>query len=167
MKKPLSRCIVTGILFVSVSGSLAHFLYEWTGKNLLVGLFTPINEAVWEHIKLLFFPMLLFTAYAVRRFRETCPYIGSALCKGNLLGSLFIPTLYYTYTGAFGVHFTAVDIAIFFLCVLTAFLYTRHLIYTNQAEKHRLLTALCTTLFAAAIFIFTLFPPSVPLFLSP
>lgn len=167
MKKPLSKCIVTGILFVAIAGTLAHFLYEWTGKNILVGLITPINEAVWEHIKLLFFPTLLFTAYAARCFHEYCPHIGYALCRGNLLGCLLIPTLYYTYTGALGMHFSAADIAIFFLCVLTTFLHAGHLIRTGQAEKHRLLTVLCTSLLAAAIFAFTLFPPAVPLFISP
>lgn len=167
MKNPLSKCIVTGILFVAITGTLAHFLYEWTGNNILAGFITPINEAVWEHIKLLFFPMLLFTAYAARRFHENCPYIGYALCRGNLLGCLLIPTLYYTYTGALGMHFSAADIAIFFICVLTAFLYTRHLVLAGQAEKYRFLTLLCTALLAAAIFAFTLFPPAVPLFISP
>ncbi|MDE6064669.1 MAG: hypothetical protein K2G20_08835 [Lachnospiraceae bacterium] len=166
MKKPLSKCIVIGILFVSTAGTLAHSLYEWTGKNILVGLFTPINEAVWEHIKLLFFPTLLFTAYS-RRFRESCPHIGYALCRGNLLGCLLIPTFYYTYTGALGVHFTAADIAIFFLCVLITFLYAHRLVRTGQTEKHRLLTMVGTAILAAAIFIFTLFPPAVPLFISP
>ncbi|MBD5497237.1 MAG: hypothetical protein HDR11_05650 [Lachnospiraceae bacterium] len=166
MKITLSKCTVTGILFVSIAGTLAHFLYEWMGKNILVGLFTPINEAVWEHVKLLFFPTLLFTAYACR-FRESCPHIGYALCRGNLLGCLLIPTFYYTYTGALGVHFSAVDIAIFFLCVLITFLYAHRLVRTGRAEKHRLLPVLGTAVLAAVIFVFTLFPPAVPLFVSP
>ena len=166
MKITLSKCTVTGILFVSIAGTLAHFLYEWMGKNILVGLFAPINEAVWEHVKLLFFPTLLFTAYACR-FRESCPHIGYALCRGNLLGCLLIPTFYYTYTGALGVHFSAVDITIFFLCVLITFLYAHRLVRTGRAEKHRLLPVLGTAVLAAVIFVFTLFPPAVPLFVSP
>ncbi len=167
MKKPLSQCLITGFLFVSITGTLSHFLYQWTGENILVGLFTPVNEAVWEHIKLLFFPMLLFIAYAVRRFRGILPHIGYALLKGNLLGCLLIPALYYTYTGAFGIHSTVIDIAIFFLCVLTAFLRARRLVLDGRAGTYKFLTAACTAVLAAAFFVFTLFPPALPLFISP
>lgn len=167
MKKPLSKCLITGFLFVSITGTLSHFLYQWTGKNILVGLFAPINEAVWEHIKLLFFPMLLFSAYAARRFGKLLPHIGYALLKGSLLGCLLIPTLYYTYTGAFGIHSTVMDISIFALSVLTAVLYTRRLVLDGRAGAYKGLTAVCTTMLAASFFIFTLFPPALPLFISP
>ena len=35
-------------------GVLFHFVYDWTGENAVVGLFTPINESTWERLKLLF-----------------------------------------------------------------------------------------------------------------
>lgn len=167
MKKPLSQCLITGFLFVSIVGTLSHFLYQWIGENILVGLFAPVNEAVWEHIKLLFFPMLLFNAYAVHRFRAIVPHIGCALLKGSLVGCLLIPTFYYTYTGAFGIHSTVMDISIFFLAVLTAFLYARRLVLSGRAGTCKFLTAACTAILAAAFFIFTLFPPALPLFISP
>lgn len=167
MKKPFSKCLITGFLFVSITGTLSHFLYQWTGENILVGLFAPVNEAVWEHIKLLFFPMLLFSAYAVRRFRGILPHIGYALLKGSLLGCLLIPTLYYTYTGAFGIRSTVIDIAIFFLSVLTAFLYARRLVLLGRAGAYKFPTTACTAILAAGFFVFTLFPPALPLFISP
>lgn len=34
--------IVTMIL-----GTLNHFLYDWSGKNPVIALFTPVNESVW------------------------------------------------------------------------------------------------------------------------
>lgn len=52
----LKRDTIIGILFVLITGSVSHFLYDWTGKNPVVGLFTPANESIWEHMKLLFFP---------------------------------------------------------------------------------------------------------------
>ncbi len=47
------------ILFVIVLGTLMHFMYNWSGKHPFAGLIAPVNESVWEHMKLLFFPMLL------------------------------------------------------------------------------------------------------------
>lgn len=167
MKTTLSRCITAGVLFTAIVGTLSHFLYGWAGNNPFIGMFTPVNESVWEHIKLLFFPMLLFTACAVRYFPADCPNAGFALCKGNLLGCLLIPMLYYTYTGAFGIQSMAADIAIFFAAVLAAFLHARRLIRTGTAGKRKCLTALLTGAAAFSFFLFTFFPPHIPLFISP
>ena len=49
------------ILFSLVLGTLLHFTYEWSGENLFVGSFSAVNESVWEHLKLVFFPMLITT----------------------------------------------------------------------------------------------------------
>lgn len=54
--KKLKCCTIIGIIFVLVLGTIFHFLYEWTENNFVVGLFAPINESVWEHMKLVFFP---------------------------------------------------------------------------------------------------------------
>ena len=43
--KKLNITIIIGILAVWVSGSLFHFVYDWTGKNTFIGLFFPINES--------------------------------------------------------------------------------------------------------------------------
>ena len=52
--KKLNITIIIGILAVWVSGSLFHFVYDWTGKNTFAGLFFPTNESTWEHMKLAF-----------------------------------------------------------------------------------------------------------------
>lgn len=57
------RYEVYGVLFTAATGTLLHFVYEWSGSAVIVGLFAPVNESVWEHIKLLFFPGLLFSVW--------------------------------------------------------------------------------------------------------
>ncbi len=96
--KTLKTSMIIGAFFVLVTGTLAHFLYDWSGENPIVGLFTPVNESIWEHMKLLFFPMLLYSAVLVLRFKDKEPCMMCSLCFGNLLGTFLIPVLYYTYT---------------------------------------------------------------------
>ncbi len=50
-----------GILFTAALGSFGHFAYDLSKENILVALFCPVNESTWEHLKLLFFPFLLFS----------------------------------------------------------------------------------------------------------
>ena len=41
-------------IFCLILGTILHFTYEWFNYNVIVGLFSTINESVWEHLKLLF-----------------------------------------------------------------------------------------------------------------
>ncbi len=47
---------------VSLGGTLLHFLYDRTDSPLCA-LISGVNESIWEHMKLLFFPMLVFLDY--------------------------------------------------------------------------------------------------------
>ena len=87
---------LTGFLTAAVLGTLAHFAYRWSGGALLAGVFCAVNESVWEHMKLLFFPVFLFTA------AQFCVGERDGLLAARAVsvtaGLALIPTLYYTYT---------------------------------------------------------------------
>ena len=97
-KKQLKCYIWAGIIFVLITGTLSHFLYEWTNKNVIAGLFTPVNESIWEHMKLVFFPMLIYSSLLISKLKNTYPCIISALCFGILAGTVCIPAFFYSYT---------------------------------------------------------------------
>ena len=111
---PLKSNIIKGILFVSIAGTLAHFVYEWSNNNYILGFFFPVNESTWEHMKLFFFPMLLFSVWMNQKFKEEYPCVTGALLAGTLLGTFLIPVLFYTYSGILGCCF-AHKIQIFFV----------------------------------------------------
>ena len=100
--KQLKLWFALGAIFVSITGTLSHFLYSWTGENFFVGLFSPVSESVWEHMKLLFFPMLLSSAALRQKWNGEFPCIASALCFGILAGTFFIPAFFYGYTAILG-----------------------------------------------------------------
>ncbi len=100
--KQLRIYTIIGIVFVLITGSLAHFLYDWTNQNFFIGLFTPVNESIWEHMKLLFFPMLLYAVFMNWKLKDSNPCISSALCSGLLSGTVLIPVLFYGYTAILG-----------------------------------------------------------------
>ena len=49
--------------FIIIFGFLSHYLYDLFDQNLIVGIISPINESVWEHLKLVFFPTLISQNY--------------------------------------------------------------------------------------------------------
>ena len=52
---------ILGAVIVCVLAPLMHFVYDWSGGNTVVGLLAATNESVWEHTKLIYFPMLIYS----------------------------------------------------------------------------------------------------------
>ncbi len=166
----LKRYTVAGIIFVWITGSLAHFLYAWTGNNSIAGLFTPVNESVWEHMKLLFFPMLLYSFFISVIFKSSRLCIASSLLWGNLAGTLLIPVFYYAYTFILAKNIFILDIGIFILCTLIAFGLSYKLSESRASCVHKIYAALsaCLALILLMCFIiFTIRPPGLKIFEDP
>ncbi len=53
-QKILLKYQIFSIIFTFIFGTLLHFTYEWSNQNLVVSLFSAINESTWEHLKLLY-----------------------------------------------------------------------------------------------------------------
>ena len=39
--------LIVGIIFISVFGTIFHFLYDLSSHNKIVGLFSSVNESTW------------------------------------------------------------------------------------------------------------------------
>lgn len=42
-------------------GTLLHFLYKLTNKNIAIAIFSSVNESIWEHIKILLTPIMFIS----------------------------------------------------------------------------------------------------------
>lgn len=101
MKKASSLWQAAGFALTTLSGTLLHFLYDWTDKNILIAPFSGVNESTWEHMKLLFWPQFLFALVQSLFFRDQKNYWCVKLAE-TVLGLALIPILFYTYNGVFG-----------------------------------------------------------------
>ena len=79
----LKKYTVGGVLFTAVLGTLSHFFYKLSGENSLLALLVPVSESTWEHMKMLFFPMLLFCAFESVLLRKRYPDLFFAGAAGN------------------------------------------------------------------------------------
>ena len=117
----LKRYLIIGTIFVIILGTLSHFFYDWSNNSFVVGFFSPVNESTWEHMKLVFFPMLLFSLFANSKLKSIYPCITSSLLFGILIGTFLIPIFFYTYTGILGYNVFILDLTTFILAVICAF----------------------------------------------
>lgn len=167
MKKSLSFWQFAGFVFTGVMGTLLHFAYDWTGSRF-VALISAVNESIWEHMKLLFFPMLIFAVIESRYFAGTYENFWTSKLIGILSGLAVIPLLYYTYTGAFGVSADWFNILIFFIAAAVAFwVETRLLKSGTEICLSEVAVKIILILITVLFIIFTFSPPQIPLFIDP
>lgn len=101
-----------------ILGTLLHFIYEWSGNNVIIASFSAVNESVWEHLKLVFYPMLilgLIEYYFVKNIANN--YI-EAKAIGIFTAISFIVISFFTYTGIIGTNFFIIDILIFIISII-------------------------------------------------
>ena len=162
----LKKFCVIGFFVTTVIGILSHFVYDWTGGGFLVGLFFPVNESTWEHMKLLFFPMFLFALIAGKRIERQYPCIYNAMFTGILVGLALIPTLFYTYSGILGYNVAWANIAVYVLSVLVAY-YVVYRVATSCKNKDSKVLRIVMYGLVVAFMIFTVYPPEIGLFQVP
>ena len=165
----VARWQLGGFLFVCAAGTALHFLYQWSGESVAAAPFAAVNESVWEHMTLLFWPMLLWAGAERAVLGGYSRGFWPAKALGTLLGLALIPALYYTYTGALEVSVMWVDIAIFFVAAAAAFLAeTRMLARDWRCRGGARASALVLLLLLSAAFVLCTFvPPRFPLFRDP
>ena len=166
LRKRTNRITAAGIIFTLAAGTLLHFVYEWTGNNIAAALISAVNESIWEHIKLLYVPVILFIITGSFTFAKKIKTFIPAMTLGLYAGAAFIPTAYYTYSGILGMRHIAADISIFIISVLITFFTARHRILKQEpaSQKGTIVSIAMLALITAAIVYFTFDPPHIPLF---
>lgn len=167
LDKKLLRFSIGGFFFVGIAGVLMHFAYEWSGQNPIVGLVAAVNESTWEHMKLLFFPMLVFEIYQHIKLGKEYPDIIYGGMYANVIGIFAIPILFYGYQALFGESNAVINILIFFLSVLIGMVFNYLLADVCKGEICQIVALVLTTLLMAGFFIFTSIPPKGLLFQEP
>lgn len=168
MNKNLFKYTIIGFIFVSILGSLAHFFYEWSGYNFIVGLFSAVNESVWEHLKLLFFPYLIWSIiefFALDKNKSVFP----AKALGAVSGMTVIVVFFYVYTGITGENIDFLNIISFFIGVAVSFAVDYMLIKKEKFSTTSGMVIGITALLIIMMFfvLFTVFPVKIPLFEDP
>ena len=166
MKHDTSLWGFAGFSLTSLVGTLLHFLYDWTGGSLLAAPVSGVNESTWEHMKLLYVPLLAFALVQRRTFRDV-PSFWCVKLRGTVTGLVLIPVLFYTLNGAFGKTPDAVNISIFFVAAAVTFLLETRLLRRGTPCRFPRLAVAALVLIGVLFFVFTFWPPNLPLFIDP
>jgi hypothetical protein len=102
-------------------GFIWHNLYEWLPFSF-ISLIAPVNESVWEHLKLTLWPTIIVWFILSPYFEASSSSNAgkTALCiaASSTCANLCILGIYYTFAGGIGISNMAIDIGSYIIGVI-------------------------------------------------
>lgn len=167
----VNRSFVAGIPFILMFGGLTHFAFAWLGKTNWAAPFVPVNESVWEHLKMSYWTTFLWFFFIFLFFGKRYRLSSSRWLLAGIVSMLFCPLLivtgFYTLKGAFGIESLFTDGLLFIFGIISGQLLASRTY--RYVEPHRIRIGMAVALWlilALAFVLFSFQPPVLPLFLD-
>lgn len=165
-KSSILKFEIISTIFIMIVGTLLHFTFGWSNNNPLVGTFSAVNESTWEHLKLLFFPMLISTIIGFSYKWKVIPNYLCAKVLGIILAMSFVVIFFYTYVGIIGTNFAIVDIGSFFIAVGLG-QYVAYQKMQSTSSCSNVIPIIILLVLCSCFLFFTFFPLHIALFEDP
>ncbi len=165
MNRRILKWELIGILIISIVGSLLHFFFDWAGKWPPIGAIAAVNESVWEHFKIAFWPALLYAVLEYAVVRKSTKNFFIAKAVGIYAIPVIIAIIFYSYTTVIGHSILAIDISSFIVAIAIGQLISYKILTSHQLPVWtNNLGVILLVLLAIAFIIFTYLPPHLPVF---
>jgi hypothetical protein len=112
-----------GILFISGLGIFLHYAYELFNNHQFIALIAPINETIWEHLKMIFYGMIGFALIEYIFIGNDNKNFIFAKAFSSVLACFLLVVLYYGYTSFLDAKLY-LDIIIFVVAIIIAQLFS-------------------------------------------
>lgn len=160
-----------GIFMILIMAISLHFTYAWSGENFLVSLMSPVNESIWEHLKMIYWPTLLWWVFGYVIFRNRRRLSGKrwvqSMSVSLIFGMLIIVLWYYTWSGAMGIEAEWVNLSSMISVVMGQLL----AIHVYRVAKPRWIYVVTGMVMIVSLAFmsgfFTYYPPALPMFVPP
>jgi len=168
LKNSILKWEIIGIIFISIVGALFHFIFEWLGYWEFIGGFFPVNESVWEHLKLPYWPLLIFALIEYQFIKEEANNFIVGKTIAALLSIVIIIITFYAYTAILKTEILIIDILSFIIGVIVGQLISYKLLTISEVPKLATIFSWIIFIALGVIFIlFTYFPPHLSIFQDP
>ena len=127
-----------------------------------------MNEYVWEHLKLAFWPSLIWLLIEYLPLKKPTNNFLTAKILGAYLMVVIIPIVFYSYTSITGGSIFTIDITTFIVAVVLGQFVSYGLFKKNQFPRMADKVALVMlAVLGIAFIVFTFYPPHLPIFQDP
>ncbi|MFW9865062.1 MAG: DUF6512 family protein [Candidatus Thorarchaeota archaeon] len=168
MKNKVLVWEILGAAFIIILGSLFHFVFEWTGYWEPIGGFFPVNESVWEHLKLPYWPLVIFSLIEYRIVSDESKNFIMSKAAASILSITTIIVVFYSYTALLRIELLIVDILSFIFGVVLGQYVSYKILTAKKFDNWIIIFSWIIIIAFGTIFVlFTYFPPQIPIFQDP
>jgi hypothetical protein len=165
LKKQIRKWELIGIAVIAGVGAVMHFAFEWSGELRPVAVFAAVNESVWEHLKLTYWPALLYAAISYRKLKGLSDNFTIAKAVGIYVMPAAILALFYAYTAITGSDNLIADIAIFVVAIALGQLASYKILTLPQLSRRLYILAVVGLVVLGVLYaLFTFYPPQAHIF---
>lgn len=154
-----SKAALFAFVIATLAGSCLHFVHDLF-PSPVTALFSPVNESLWEHLKILFWPYLVSILLLSHLGERASLY--PRLIALPILSALML-MIGYLFHITFQADSLAFDIILYVLLMAAGFFLPRPLKHPLSRRLQILIFAIVSAL-GVFILLFTFFPPHTLLF---
>ncbi|UCG31010.1 MAG: hypothetical protein JSV53_03815 [candidate division WOR-3 bacterium] len=167
-RRAVARWEIGGFFFINLLGSLLHFVFDWFGRWRPLALIAAVNESTWEHLKLAFWPALLFMLIEHKYLgKQTRNFLFGKVLSFYVMPAVII-LLFYGYLWIVGQDVLVLDILIFVFAVGVGQLVSFMILSAEQEISFpRKVSMILLAILTLAFLAFTFLPPRMLFFKDP
>lgn len=155
---------ILGLIFCVAFAFVFHFAFDWLGKPTYLAWLFAVNESVWEHSKIIFYPYLFFSCVEFFAIKHDVKIFFTAKALPLIFSVPIMIAIYYTYTGVIGNDIAWLNIAITIGLFLVMFIFSFKMLDNGYYVKYYLLFICLVIVITLCLIIFTYLPPKISLF---
>ncbi len=157
-----------GIALCFSLSALLHFTFDLSGRSILTAVFSSVNESVWEHLKILLIPFLLWSIAEYYLLRPNVKRLVVARCAGTISIMLLTVCFFFIYSGVWGSNVLWIDIIAAFAWITCGELVSIRIINSDKNVNDIFpISAALLCLIIVMLLCFTVSPPKIGLFRDP
>lgn len=154
-----TKKLLIAFLITSLVGSALHFLHS-TFPNSFTALISPVNESLWEHVKIMYWPFLV-AALTLNRGKNDCL---SGWFLSILIAITVMLSVAYFFHITLGLESMVFDISLYFVTMALAFYLPEKLSKFACLPLVRSLVTLAMLVLTTMILLYSFLPPDHILF---
>lgn len=154
--------IISVIQFILGAG--LHFLYDVLNLSI-VGVIAPLNESIFEHVKLVFYSMLIIGVLVIIFVDKQKLYTPTSLLVGTVVACISMFLIYYLYRYGFGIESMYYDIMLLLVVILIGNVVSKIVIH-HKINLNINIVIVCFLILIIFIIINTYLPPNIPMFIE-
>ena len=157
--------IISYLIAVSL-GVLFHFLYDWLNNPIFLGPFLAIDESVFEHLKLLFYPIFIVSIIEGVILNKDLPTFISSRVIGVISSSIMLVILYYiNWFLNNGKAIDIISIISYFVFMITTYVISENMEEEYKGNKYFIYVSLgIMFIYIAFLTFFTYYKPDIDFF---